>query len=77
MILLMLRVLVSILVGFRRIDPKPEDFLLSRDPVVAAFLGKYFWGFMCIDPKPEDFLPPRGPVIAAFLDKYVGGIQAH
>ena len=31
----------SLLEGFRRINPKPEDFLPPHDPVVAACLGKY------------------------------------
>ena len=30
----------SLLEGFRRINPKPEDFLPPHDPVVAACLGK-------------------------------------
>ena len=76
MILLLLRVWVSILEEFRRIDPKPEDFLLPHDPVVAVCLGKYFGGIQ-IDPQAEDFLPPHDPVDAACLGKYFGGIQAH
>ena len=45
----------GLLEGFRRIDPKPEDFLPPHDPVVAACLGKLdnvcliIWGKIKLD----------------------------
>ena len=36
----------SLLEGFRRTNPKPEDFLPPYDPVVAACLGKYLSSFV-------------------------------